>query len=96
MFYLDKAYSLTSVKVVATEDARTDKYPHALWHIVAVSNSAPIRNFRYGERIRGMNPRDSTALPEPLDPDTTYSLLIEAPNNLKGAAHFSAPVSRNA
>jgi hypothetical protein len=88
-FYLDKAYPLTSVEVVSTEEARTNKYPHALWHMVAQDASKLTATFDYGAAIPGMKPEVSTALPEPLQPDVTYSLVVEAGNGLKGEKSFS-------
>ncbi len=92
VFALDKAYPLTSVKVVSVEEARTNKYPHALWHMVAAPNPAnAVKSFRYGAAIPGMQPEVATALPEPLDADTTYSLEVEAGKNLKGDITFQPP-----
>jgi hypothetical protein len=90
IFHLDKPYPVTSIEVVEAEDARTNKYPHPLWHIVAAG--APVRTstFRYGARIEGMNPEIATALPEPLEPDTDYFLLVEAGKDLKGKGIFQA------
>src|ERR1700744_6576194 len=62
--YLDQAYSLTSIEMVSTEDVKTNKFPHALWHIVANSHIAPISSFNYGGQIAGMAPEVATALPE--------------------------------
>jgi hypothetical protein len=89
VFYLDKAYPLTSVEVVATEDARTNKYPHALWHMVAQSAPALTATFSYGASIPGMKPEVATALPETLQPDTDYSLIVEAGSALKGEKSFT-------
>jgi hypothetical protein len=88
-FYLDKAYPLTSVEVVLTEDARTNKYPHALWHMIAQGAPASTEIFNYGMAIPGMKPEVATALPEPLQPGTDYSLIVEAGNSLKGEKSFS-------
>jgi len=88
-FYLDKAYPLTSVEVVSTEEARTNKYPHALWHMVAQAVPPLTATFNYGAAIPGMKPEVSTALPEPLQPDVDYSLVVEAGNGLKGEKSFS-------
>jgi hypothetical protein len=91
VFSLDKPYPLTSVKVVPSEEARTNKYPHALWHMVAPAPGEPIKTFRYGAALPGMTPEVSTAAAEPLDADTTYSLQIEARNGLKGEITFQPP-----
>jgi len=90
IFHLVKPYPLTSVEVVEAEDARTNKYPHALWRLVASHGAAKTTSFGYGADIPGMKPDISTALPEPLEPDTTYCLLVEA-GSLKGKITFQAP-----
>ncbi|MEP6662836.1 MAG: hypothetical protein ABJC04_04130, partial [Verrucomicrobiota bacterium] len=40
-FYLDQEYPLTSIQVVSTAEAATNKYPHAYWHLISESNSVP-------------------------------------------------------
>jgi hypothetical protein len=89
VFYLDKGYPLTSVEVVSTEEAKTKKYPHALWHMVALATPPLTTNFSYGAAIPGMKPEVSTALPELLQPDTDYSLLVKTESGLKGEKSFS-------
>jgi hypothetical protein len=91
IFRFTNAYPLTSIEVVAAEDARTNKYPHALWHLVASEKPAPTSSFVYGKSVPGMKPEISTAEPEPLDPDTDYYLLVEAGKSLKGKITFQAP-----
>jgi hypothetical protein len=88
-FFLDKDYPLASFEVVAAEEARTNKYPHALWHLVAEADPVPLKSFTYGAAIPGMKPEVSTALPEPLQPDVDYSLLVVSGNGLKGQKSFS-------
>lgn len=88
-FYLDKTYPLTSIKVVSSADAKTNKYPHALWHIMAKSSPALIDTFDYGMKVPGMEPEVASAAPEPLLPDTEYSLVIEAGKNVKGEESFT-------
>jgi hypothetical protein len=90
IFHLDKPYPLTSIKVVETEDAGTNKFPHALWDLVAADAPVPTATFQYGAQIKGMKPEISSALPEPLEPDTSYTLLVEAGKNLKGKRTFQA------
>jgi hypothetical protein len=91
IFHFNNPYPLTSIKVVAAEDARTNKYPHALWHVVAADAPAPTTTFTYGAAVPGMKPEISTALPEPLEADTDYLLLVEAGRSLKGKITFQAP-----
>jgi hypothetical protein len=87
VFYLNHPYPITSLKVVETDEALTNKYAHALWNVVA--NPAPVvtNTFNYGAAIPGMKPQIATALPEPLQSDISYSLLVEA-GNLKGEKAF--------
>jgi hypothetical protein len=91
IFHFKNPYPLTSIEVVAAEDARTNKYPHALWHLVAIAAPPPTSSFSYGAAIPGMKPEISTAVPEPLEADTDYYLLVEAGKNLKGKLTFQAP-----
>ena len=88
-FYLDKPYPLTSVEVVFADDAKTNKFPHALWHLVAKNGSTPVDEFSYGGTIPGMAPEVATAKPEPLLPETQYAVLIESGKNLKGHLTFT-------
>jgi hypothetical protein len=90
VFSLDRPYALTSVKVVETEEAETNKFAHALWHMVATPSAQPVKTFRYGAELPGMKPYLETAQPEPLDPDTTYSLVVES-GRLKGELTFQPP-----
>jgi hypothetical protein len=83
---------LTSVKVVVAADLLTNKYPHALWHLVSESNSVPLKDFSYGSPIPGMRPAVKGLAPEPLSPGVGYTLLIEA-TDFKGSHDF-IPVPR--
>jgi hypothetical protein len=91
IFHLAKSYSLTSIEVVAADDARTNKYPHALWHVLAADKPVPTTSFGYGANIHGMRPEIATAEPEPLEPGTEYLLLIEAGKKDKGKLPFQPP-----
>jgi hypothetical protein len=91
VFCLDQPYPLRSVKVVPSDEARTNKYVHPLWHVVAQAATQPIKSFRYGAALPGMQADAAAEQPEPLDADTTYSLQIEARNGLKGEITFQPP-----
>jgi hypothetical protein len=91
IFHLVKSYPLTSIEVVAADDARTNKYPHALWHILADDKPVPTTSFGYGASIHGMKPEIATAEPEPLEAGTEYLLLIEAGKKFKGKLPFQSP-----
>jgi hypothetical protein len=91
VFHLDKPYLLTSIEVVAADDARTNKYPHALWHLVAGPKPVPTTAFSYGKTVRSMKPAVSNAVAEPLEGGTKYSLMIEAGRRFKGKITFALP-----
>jgi hypothetical protein len=91
VFCLDKPYPLRSIKVVPAEEARTNKFAHALWHMVAGDATQPVKSFRYGAAIPGMQPEVAAAPPEPLDADKRYSLEVETAKGLKGEITFQPP-----
>src|SRR5476649_2551040 len=47
-FYLPKRQPLTSVKVSVESEARTNKFPHALWHLQATTEAPMVESFVYG------------------------------------------------
>jgi hypothetical protein len=86
-FLLRGKYKLTSVKVVAAEESATNKYARALWHLISDSNSVPTKSFEYGQAIKGMKPAVPSAVPDALEPDIPYVLVIEA-GKIKGRTNF--------
>lgn len=87
LFALDRKYKLTSVKVVRADDYQTNKYPHALWHMVTDSNSAPINSVTYGAPISGMKSSVPRVSAKPLEANVSYLLLLEA-GQVKGEKNF--------
>lgn len=83
----DKEYPLTQIKVVRVDEIATNKYAHAMWHLVAESNSAPVTDFVYGLPIPGMKPAVTQTVAEPLLPNVPYRILVEA-GKLKGEKDF--------
>lgn len=77
-FGMDRAYQLTSVKVVPLNELETNKYAHPVWELTTDSNSAPIQTFSYGHHIHGMRPAVKGATADPLAPNIPYRLLVEA------------------
>src|SRR5579864_8515942 len=55
-FGFNRAYPLTSIKVVSVSELESNKYALPVWELKSDSNSIPIRAFRYGQGIRGMKP----------------------------------------
>ncbi len=86
-FFLNGKYQLTSVKVVEESDFKTNKYPHAIWHLISESNSVPTKAIFYGMTVAGMKPEIEKTKAEPLQPNVPYVLLVEA-GDLKGQSTF--------
>ena len=86
-FVLNNKYGLTSLKVVEDGDLKTNKYPHAFWHLISDSNSIPTKSIMYGVSVDGMKPEFEKVKPEPLQPNVNYVLLLEA-GKLKGQTTF--------
>jgi hypothetical protein len=86
-FMLDGKYQLTMLKVITVADAKTNKYPRPIWHMISDSSSQPTKIINYGERIRGMKPSVPKGRPEPLQPNIPYRLMIEA-GERKGQVDF--------
>jgi len=86
-FAFDNKYEFTSLKVVAAKEAETQKFPTALWDLVALTNSRPTKTIVYGVTPPGMRPRVEDTQPQPLQPDVTYLLLVEA-GAMNGSTNF--------
>jgi len=92
MFYLEKGYPLTSVKVISVDEAATNKYPHTLWQLVAASNAVPVTDFIYGEVPPGMKPKIAGVTPEALVSTGNYRILLETAK-IKGEKDFQPRAS---
>ena len=86
-FFLNRKYALTSLKVVEENDFKTNKYPHAMWHLIPGSNSVPTKVIVYGYPVDGMKPEIEKIRPEELQPNVSYVLLLEA-GGVKGQTTF--------
>jgi hypothetical protein len=86
-FSLNGKYKLTEVKVFEQGDFKTNKYPHALWHLVSESNSVPTKAFIYGVPIEGMKTKVKKLNAEPLQKNVSYVLSVEA-GKAKGESTF--------
>jgi hypothetical protein len=64
-FAFDHKLKLTEVRVVNTEDEATNKFPHALWYLIADSNSVPTKAILYDSNCGGSSPRCRTPGPSP-------------------------------
>ena len=86
-FALHKSYRLTSIRVVRSDEAATNRFAHPLWQLVSKKGSEPTEGFAYGFRLPGMEPTVAGAEPEPLAAGVDYCLLVEA-GSLKGSNVF--------
>lgn len=87
-FAFDRKYQFTEIRVVSVDDEKTNKYPHALWHLISDSNSIPVKAISYGSRVNGMKPKVPRAQPEQLEPNVSYRLYLSAAGNAIGECKF--------
>ncbi|MFN7140110.1 MAG: hypothetical protein ACK4UN_12315, partial [Limisphaerales bacterium] len=83
-------YRLTSVKVVKANEAATNKYARAVWHLVAADpkvGSAPVSAFSYGQNIEGTKPAIPETTAEALEKNTIYRIFVEV-GKVKGEREF--------
>jgi hypothetical protein len=87
-FGFDRKIKLTSIEVFAANEIETNKYAHALWHLISDSNSVPVKDITYGTPIKGMRPALKAATPEELQPGEPYRLVIHTASAEKAAHDF--------
>jgi hypothetical protein len=88
-FAFDGKYRLTSVKVLAEEDTKTNKYPTPLWHMISDKGSEPMKNLIYGQPLfkEKLKPSEPRARPQPLLPGVKYIIQLEA-GKIRGQTNF--------
>jgi hypothetical protein len=86
-FDLEPQCRPAEIKVVPLAAWQTNQNVMPVWHLIADSNSVPVKLFAYGQRIRGMKPEVPGARAEPLQPDVTYRLFVTA-GKAKGQHDF--------
>jgi hypothetical protein len=83
-----KEYRLNTVKVYQASEIATNKYAHALWHLVASGEgSSAVTDFTYGSPISGMKPAVPNTKPEKLQKDVKYRIIVES-GKVKGEREF--------
>jgi hypothetical protein len=87
IFNLEPQSKLTEIKVVPLAVWQTNPAVLPVWHLVASSNSMPVKMFVYGHHIRGLKPEVPGADAEPLQPDVTYRIFLTA-GSAKGQHDF--------
>ena len=91
VFYLDREYKLTSIKVLVEATADSDPKAATMWQLAAATNSAPVTDFGYGERIKGMKIPLGMDNAKPLKAGVQYRLLVAAGSKV-GTFGFNLPV----
>ena len=86
-FGLEPPCRPTEIKVVPLAAWQTNQNILPVWHLIYSSNSAPVKMFFYGQRLRGLKPEVPGAHAEPLQPDVTYRLFVTA-GSAKGQHDF--------
>lgn len=87
-FSFNRSYPLTHLKVVSVSELESNKYALPVWELKSDSNSVPVRAFRYGQWIRGMQPAVKGTRAEPLEHGAKYRLFVEA-GSLKAHQDFT-------
>ena len=81
-FGFEKDWKLTELEVVELSAWQTNHDVVPLWHLTTRSHSIPLKMFRYGQRIQGMEPSVTGSRAEELQPGIAYRLFVTA-----GSAH---------
>jgi hypothetical protein len=81
---------LTEIKVVPLAELETNKYAHAVWHMISEKGSSPTKGIVYGEMLKGMKPNIPKMKAEPLQPGTKYRIFVES-GKRKGTQDFDVP-----
>jgi hypothetical protein len=87
LFGMEGRFRLTEVRVVPLDNYKTNTDTPPVWHLVSDSNSVPVQQFVYGQRIWGMKPAFAGAEPEDLQTNVTYRLIVSA-GKIKGQHDF--------
>jgi hypothetical protein len=75
-FGLDKTTPLSEIKVYSLAELQTNVHALPLWHLVADSNSAPVRVFVYGQPLRGLHAAVAGSHALPLETNQVYRLQL--------------------
>jgi hypothetical protein len=84
---MNQPFRLTEIKVVPLAAYQANPKTLPLWHLVADSNSVPVKTFHYGGFIQGLKPEVPGTRAEPLTNSITYRLIVVA-GQYKGEHDF--------
>jgi hypothetical protein len=77
-FAFSDKFRINEIKVIEADDSRTNATPQVMWHLISDSASEPTKALIYGQRVKGMKPILPHAQAQPLQPDVTYQMLVQA------------------
>lgn len=80
LFILEGRFRLTEIKVVPLAAFQKNSMAMPVWHLVSDQGSIPLKEFAYGQHIRGMKPPFEGDEPQPLQTNVVYRLLVTAGN----------------
>jgi hypothetical protein len=89
-FSLEEDVRITRIEVVPADAKQANPTP--LWHLVGEPASQPRRAFLYGRPIKGMTPATANTKAQPLKPNQTYLLKVEAETGYARLEFESKPV----
>ena len=87
LFILEGRVKLTEIKVVPLADYQKNSETPPVWHLISDSGSIPLKEFIYGQHIRGMDPAFEGDEPQPLETNVVYRLFVAA-GRVKGSHDF--------
>lgn len=90
VFYLDREYKLSSIKVLNDATAESDPKAAMMWQLTATTNAVAVADFGYGEKIKGMKLPLGADPAKPLVPGTRYRLVVASGKKI-GTYGFSLP-----
>lgn len=78
IFGLMGRYQLNEVKVVPLAAYQKNRMALPIWHLVSDDGSDPVKQFAYGQHIRGMDPEYQGDEAQPLETNVVYRLFVTA------------------
>ncbi|MBM3847536.1 MAG: hypothetical protein FJ405_14790 [Verrucomicrobia bacterium] len=88
VFGIPRKAELTAIKVWKSDDLNTQKNPSPVWHVIAYTNSPPLKLVVYGIAPPGMRQVVEDAQPEALAPGVSYTVQMEA-GSRRGLLQFT-------
>ncbi|HEY4416911.1 MAG TPA: hypothetical protein VGO57_14575 [Verrucomicrobiae bacterium] len=78
LFGLSRPLKITDIKIVPLADYEKNPDTLPVWHLISDSNSVPIHDFAYGQKIRGMKAAVRGSEAGELDTNLVYRIFVVA------------------